>query len=157
MMGIADQRDMSVGLTYANLHGDRQHLLLQVGDPVLHIELTRWADGLMVVPMSANCLAKAANGLCDDLLTCVLRAWPPQKPLLLAPAMHHLMWQHPFNQTHIHAMLSNERCGLLLGDRIVFESPNNESEWQNFSACHVDRVAELVQDFLAMYPKSAAH
>ena len=44
-----------------------------VGDPVMHIELRRWADCLVIAPLSANTLAKAAQGLCDNLLTCVVR------------------------------------------------------------------------------------
>lgn len=54
-----------------------------VGDPVLHMELRRWADTLVVAPLSANTLAKAAGGLCDNLLTCVVRAWDWQRPLLV--------------------------------------------------------------------------
>ena len=54
-----------------------------VGDEVLHIELRRWADAVVIAPLSANTLAKAANGLCDNLLTCVVRAWDWQKPLLV--------------------------------------------------------------------------
>ncbi|XP_013421636.1 phosphopantothenoylcysteine decarboxylase-like [Lingula anatina] len=38
------------------------------GDPVLHIELRRWADILVVAPLDANTLAKMANGICDNLL-----------------------------------------------------------------------------------------
>lgn len=40
----------------------------KVGDPILHIELRRWADIVLVAPCSANTLAKIAGGLCDDLL-----------------------------------------------------------------------------------------
>lgn len=54
-----------------------------VGDPVLHIELRRWADVLVLAPLSANTLAKVAHGLCDNLLTCVVRAWDFAKPLLV--------------------------------------------------------------------------
>ncbi|KAL4071991.1 flavoprotein, partial [Scleroderma citrinum] len=44
----------------------------QIGDPVLHIELRRWADVVLVVPCSANTLAKIAGGLCDNLVVCIL-------------------------------------------------------------------------------------
>lgn len=37
-------------------------------DPVLHIELRRWADLMVVAPLDANTLAKVANGICDNLL-----------------------------------------------------------------------------------------
>lgn len=38
------------------------------GDPVLHIELRKWADMILIAPLSANTLAKVSNGLCDNLL-----------------------------------------------------------------------------------------
>lgn len=38
------------------------------GDPVLHIRLRDWADYFLVAPLSANSLAKMANGLCDNLV-----------------------------------------------------------------------------------------
>ncbi|MFQ3593382.1 MAG: flavoprotein, partial [Gemmataceae bacterium] len=43
--------------------------------PVLHIELRRWADLLLLAPLDANTLAKLAAGLSDNCLTCVVRAW----------------------------------------------------------------------------------
>ena len=45
------------------------------GDPVLHIELRKWADICLVAPLSANTLAKLALGLADNLLSSTLRAW----------------------------------------------------------------------------------
>jgi len=65
------------------------------GDPVLHIELRKWADVMVIAPLSANTLAKLANGLCDNLLTCVARAWDFDKKIFFAPAMNTLMWDHP--------------------------------------------------------------
>lgn len=41
----------------------------------MHIELRRWADCLVIAPLSANTLAKAAQGLCDNLLTCVVKCY----------------------------------------------------------------------------------
>lgn len=37
-------------------------------DPVLHIELRRWADMLLIAPLDANTLGKIASGICDNLL-----------------------------------------------------------------------------------------
>lgn len=72
-----------------------------LGDPVLHIDLRDWADIVVIAPLSAHTLAKLANGLCNDTLTCVLRAWDlghgtrPGKPGVIAPAMNTAMYNHP--------------------------------------------------------------
>lgn len=65
------------------------------GGPILHIELRRWADLMAVVPLSANTLAKVVGGICDNLLTSVVRAWDAdgrvdgrRKRILVAPAMN---------------------------------------------------------------------
>jgi phosphopantothenoylcysteine decarboxylase len=71
------------------------------GEPVLHIELRRWADLLLIAPLDANTLAKLAGGFCDNCLTCVWRAWDPARPIVLAPAMNTLMWQHPITRRHL--------------------------------------------------------
>ena len=47
----------------------------KIGDPVLHIQLRDWADMMIIAPLSAHTLAKISNGLCDDTLSCILRAW----------------------------------------------------------------------------------
>jgi phosphopantothenoylcysteine decarboxylase len=41
------------------------------------------------------------QGLCDNLVTSVLRAWDPAKPLLVAPAMNTAMWRHPLTPRHV--------------------------------------------------------
>ncbi len=71
------------------------------GDPVLHIELRKWADVLLIAPLDANTLAKISNGLADNLLTCVARAWDFAKPCLVAPAMNTLMWEHPVTKEQL--------------------------------------------------------
>lgn len=45
-----------------------------MNDPVLHIELRRWADLMVIAPLDANTLAKIANGLCDNLLVSIFEA-----------------------------------------------------------------------------------
>ncbi|KAM9124497.1 phosphopantothenoylcysteine decarboxylase isoform 3-T6 [Pangshura tecta] len=70
-------------------------------DPVLHIDLRRWADLMLVAPLDANTLAKIANGICDNLLTCVIRAWDMTKPLLFCPAMNTAMWEHPITAQQV--------------------------------------------------------
>jgi phosphopantothenoylcysteine decarboxylase len=73
----------------------------QRGDPVVHIELRRWADIFLIAPLDANTLAKLASGLCDNCLTCVWRAWERHRPVVLAPAMNTLMWENPLTRRHL--------------------------------------------------------
>jgi phosphopantothenoylcysteine decarboxylase len=77
-------------------------------DPVLHIELRRWADALVIAPLDANTLAKLACGLADNCLTCVWRAWEPSRPVVLAPAMNTLMWQHPLTARHLRQLAGEQ-------------------------------------------------
>jgi phosphopantothenoylcysteine decarboxylase/phosphopantothenate--cysteine ligase len=64
-----------------------------------HIELSRGADAIVVVPATADFLAKVANGLADDLLStlCIAR----ECPLLAAPAMNRQMWQNKATQRNV--------------------------------------------------------
>ena len=62
-------------------------------EQVRHVLLGQQADLVVVAPCTANLLAKAAHGLADDLLTNVLLT--ARCPVVLAPAMHTEMWQHP--------------------------------------------------------------
>ena len=73
----------------------------KMGDKVLHIELAKWADLLLIAPLGAHSMAKIANGLCDNLLTCMVRAWDFKKPHLFAPAMNTVMWNHPITKEHV--------------------------------------------------------
>ncbi|XP_026504006.1 phosphopantothenoylcysteine decarboxylase isoform X1 [Terrapene carolina triunguis] len=85
------------------LYSDTEEWQLWKGrtDPVLHIDLRRWADLMLVAPLDANTLAKIANGICDNLLTCVIRAWDMTKPLLFCPAMNTAMWEHPITAQQV--------------------------------------------------------
>lgn len=71
------------------------------GQPIRHIELRDWADLFLIAPLTANTLAKIANGLCDNLLTNIARAWDSQKPLLVTPAMNTVMWEHPITEKQL--------------------------------------------------------
>lgn len=75
--------------------------------PVLHIELRRWADILVIAPLDANTLAKITAGLSDNCLTCVWRAWDPERPIVLAPAMNTLMWQHRLTRRHLRQLATD--------------------------------------------------
>ena len=101
------------------------------GDPVLHIDLRRWADILVVAPLDAHTLAKFALGLSDNLLSCVFRAWDFERPVVLAPAMNTLMWNSPVTRRHL---------ALLLEDRGTSSPP---SDWT---------LAEAVETFARHAP-----
>lgn len=72
---------------------------------VPHIELTREADVFLVMPATANVIAKAANGLCDDLLTTAIHASPA--PVVIVPCMNEMMWFNAANQANVR--LARER------------------------------------------------
>ncbi|KAL0437988.1 UNVERIFIED_CONTAM: Phosphopantothenoylcysteine decarboxylase [Sesamum latifolium] len=80
---------------------DEWSMWKKIGDSVLHIELRRWADIMVIAPLSANTLGKIAGGLCDNLLTCIVRAWDYSKPMFVAPAMNTFMWNNPFTERHL--------------------------------------------------------
>jgi phosphopantothenoylcysteine decarboxylase len=87
--------------------GRKDGRLYQRPEPVMHIELRRWAELLVVAPLDANTLAKLANGLADNCLTCVWRAWDPSWPAVLAPAMNTLMWAHPLTGRHLRQLAAD--------------------------------------------------
>jgi len=80
-------------------------------DKVLHIELRRWADLLLIAPLDANTLAKLMAGLADNCLTCVWRAWDPARPVILAPAMNTLMWEHRLSARHLRQLAADAGAG----------------------------------------------
>ncbi len=66
---------------------------------VEHIALADWADFMVVAPATANILAKAANGIADDLLSTVLLA--SKTPIILCPAMNCQMYDNPITQNNL--------------------------------------------------------
>jgi phosphopantothenoylcysteine decarboxylase/phosphopantothenate--cysteine ligase len=60
-----------------------------------HINLTRWADAVIVCPATANTINRLAAGLADDLPGALFLAHDRKKPWLIAPAMNPAMWSHP--------------------------------------------------------------
>ena len=78
--------------------------------PIGHLELVERADVFVVAPASANTLAKLAAGAADNLLTAAALAC--RKPLVLAPAMNHAMYEHPATQANLRALA--ERGAIVL-------------------------------------------
>src|SRR5499427_8798811 len=69
-----------------------------------HIELARWADGVIIAPATADFLARLATGQADDLLTTLCLA--TNAPIALAPAMNRLMWSNAATQANVATLKS---------------------------------------------------
>src|SRR5688572_259379 len=76
------------------------------GHALDHINLTRWADAVVVCPVTANTLNRFAAGLADDLPGALFLAADRTKPWLFAPAMNPSMWLHPATQASFAKLLS---------------------------------------------------
>jgi phosphopantothenoylcysteine decarboxylase / phosphopantothenate---cysteine ligase len=79
-----------------------------------HIELSRSADLVVVAPATADLMAKAANGLANDLASTALLA--TDKPVMMAPAMNVRMWEHPAVKRNV---------ATLHGDGVIFVGPDD--------------------------------
>ncbi len=69
-----------------------------------HVQLGRWADLMLIAPLSCNTLAKMAHGLCDNLLLAVYLS--ATCPVVVAPAMDEDMWLHPSTKLNIQKIQS---------------------------------------------------
>src|SRR5437773_7814698 len=69
-----------------------------------HIKLADEADLLLIAPATANTIAKLAQGIADDALTCIALALNSKAKILIAPAMNGKMWQHPATQQNVAAL-----------------------------------------------------
>jgi phosphopantothenoylcysteine decarboxylase/phosphopantothenate--cysteine ligase len=67
-----------------------------------HIELARWAHEVIIAPASADFIARLAHGMADDLLSTMCLA--TKAPINIAPAMNHVMWNHPATQANINIL-----------------------------------------------------
>jgi len=102
-----------------------------------HIELARWADYLVIAPASANCLAKMAQGIADDLLSTLYLV--AEIPIIVCPAMNRSMWAHPATKAN---------CELLQERGVIFVGPEEGSQ-----ACGeqgLGRVSEAEQIISAL-------
>lgn len=102
-----------------------------------HIELARWADYLVIAPASANCLAKMAQGIADDLLSTLYLV--AEVPIIVCPAMNRSMWAHPATKAN---------CELLQDRGVIFVGPEEGSQ-----ACGeqgLGRVSEAEQIISAL-------
>lgn len=96
-------RDFVSALTLSTL--SKNKVLIQLADEdtwANHVMLGRWADVMVVAPLSCNTMAKMATGLCDNLLMAAYLS--ATCPVVLAPAMDEDMWHHPSTKKNIRAL-----------------------------------------------------
>lgn len=92
--------------TFAAITGKQPHRSLFEDDLVSpHTELARWCDAVVIAPATASTIARIAAGLSTDLLTATVLA--TESPVLLAPAMHTEMWEHPATRRNIETLVGD--------------------------------------------------
>ncbi|GEO10407.1 bifunctional phosphopantothenoylcysteine decarboxylase/phosphopantothenate--cysteine ligase CoaBC [Segetibacter aerophilus] len=93
-------KDFVSSLTLATL--SRNKVLHEMADEDTwsnHVMLGRWADVMLIAPVSCNTLSKMANGICDNLLLAAYLS--ATCPVIVAPAMDEDMWHHPATKSNI--------------------------------------------------------
>jgi len=87
-----------------------------------HIELARWADLVLIAPATAEIMARLAAGAAPDLLTTLCLA--TEAPVVIAPAMNHVMWSHPAVQENRQKLVDHgvRILGPDVGDQACGES-----------------------------------
>lgn len=71
-----------------------------------HVMLGRWADVMLIAPLSCNTLSKMATGLCDNLLMATYLS--ATCPVVVAPAMDEDMWHHSTTKRNLAALFANQ-------------------------------------------------
>jgi phosphopantothenoylcysteine decarboxylase / phosphopantothenate---cysteine ligase len=99
--------------TLAGITGSRPHIEFFGTESVSpHTDLARWADCIIVAPATAATIARMAGGLAEDLLSATVLAFTG--PVVVAPAMHTEMWEHPATRRNIE---------VLAGDGVTLVGP----------------------------------
>ncbi len=75
-----------------------------------HVHLGRWADVMLIAPLSCNTLSKMANGACDNLLLATYLS--ATTPVVVAPAMDEDMWKHPATKKNL-SLVENHGCRII--------------------------------------------
>lgn len=118
--------------------------------PVLHINLIKWADVMVIAPMSANTLSDFVHAKASNLLTSMFLAWNRSKPILAFPAMNTLMLNHPFTQENLkkfstlsNSFIGNTATGKLAcgdqGEGKLQEIETIAALTESFSLAHTDK------------------
>ncbi len=100
-------------VTFSGITG--QKVATDMWDPEfpgeMHVALAERADLIVVAPATADLLARLATGRAEDLLGALLLCARPTTPVLLAPAMHPRMWDHPAVRASVRTLSSDSWGG----------------------------------------------
>ncbi len=119
--------------------------LFEGGGEILHINLVRESDAIVVVPATANILAKAACGIGDDLLSTILLVDPGK--VIFAPAMNVTMWNNPVVQDNLKKIVSR-------GMKVIYPVSGSLACGEE-GAGRLPELEELVEGiFYYLYPQS---
>ena len=96
-----------------------------------HISLSRWADLILVAPITANTISKLSSGSSDDLASTVILA--SDKEIYLAPAMNVRMWEHPSTKQNLNKLKNYgyKLIGPEIGDMACGEFGNGKMSEPN--------------------------
>ena len=109
-------------------------------DPIAHINFSQNIDLLLIVPATANIIAKFANGIADDFLSSTYLA--STAPVLLAPAMNTTMWENPATRRNIE---------ILKNDGVYFVEPvSGELACKTVGTGKLEDVENIVSQALKM-------
>ena len=105
-----------------------------------HIALTEQADLMVVAPATANMIAKAAHGICDDLVSLMINA--AACPVAFAPAMNNRMWENPVTRENVEKLMR-------LGYRFI----GPEEGWlacRNMGKGRLSEAGKIVEEVVGM-------
>jgi phosphopantothenoylcysteine decarboxylase/phosphopantothenate--cysteine ligase len=112
-----------------------------------HIRLARDTDLVIVAPATADLIAKMAGGHADDLATAVLLA--TDKPVLIAPAMNPMMWQHPATRRNVTQLVAD-------GTRLIGPNAGEMAESGEAGVGRMAEPLEIVDEAAAILSAASA-
>jgi len=108
--------DFITPLTFETLTNEKvyPYNAVEKDSPMLHIDLARWADIILIAPTTAEFLSKILHGRADDMLSTICLAY--DKKLVLAPSMNKNMWANKATQENYKILKKRDKIYVLISD-----------------------------------------
>ncbi len=119
------------------------------GRKASHVATARWADVIVVAPVTCNTLGKIVSGVTDSYPLLVVRAFQRDRRVVLAPAMNPEMWADPFTQRNV--ALLKETAKYVVVDPIVAQTMGSGEVGMGVLA-HNEQILEAVERALPTAP-----